>query len=296
MQLRWRFFVCPSLAIALLASGSSLAHADTVTAIPNDVHSAWFAVDGSTQAVHLYSLNTQESLGVDYLGALDTIKGTVSVASSVLYGTTPQLVQSKDQGGFFTQIDLSSGGSAVIDTSQAMVTGFSMFGGLTLTAPVTNSVSAGGSIRITDLHVDGTTGLVNGTVVGGNGVGTQSNVALWRIGHLSATSVFAGTNSCPTLFCDYFGAEGYSLYDVSLTASDLHLTEEGKNLFKQSLGLLSLGQSALLQVDPNMGTLTMTARFETPGIAISAVPEPAVWSMMGLGLLGLCAASRRQPG
>lgn len=295
MQHPWRFLVCPSLAIGLLASGSSLAHADTVTAIPNDVHSAWFAINGSTQGAHLYSLNTQESLGVDYLASLDTVRGTVSAAPSVLYGSIPQLVQSKDQDGFFTQIDLSGSGSAVIDTSQVMVTGFTMFGGLTLTVPVTRSVSAGGSISITDLHVDGTTGLVNGTVAGGNGVGTQSNVALWRIGHLSATSVFAGTNSCPTSFCDYFGAEGYSLYDVSLTASDLHLTEEGKNLFKQSLGLLSAGQSALLQVDPNMGTLTMTARFETPGIAISAVPEPAVWSMMGLGLLGLCAISRRKP-
>jgi hypothetical protein len=66
----------------------------------------------------------------------------------------------------------------------------------------------------------------------------------------------------------------------------LSITTAGFNVFTQSLGLLTLGVGALQTVD-DFGTITST-------INVSAVPEPSVYALMGVGLVAVGLVSRRR--
>ncbi|KGM40361.1 hypothetical protein JY96_10835 [Aquabacterium sp. NJ1] len=160
---------------------------------------------------HTLSGSEVLTFGADFNAWLDTIKGTVAAngASTV--------VATQDTDGFYTSI--------------------------TLTAPVLRSISSGGSVTLTDLNVDLNAKKVYATVIGANGVGTVTNVALWDIDTvLGPTNIALPANGSGTF---------------NLAVQGLHLTADGSAKVVSSLGLVTLGKATLAAVS-DFGGLSMT--------------------------------------
>lgn len=208
----------------------------------------------------------------DLLGALDTAKITTAA-----YGkATPTIT--KDTDGFYTNISVSAPiSSLVLDTNTFDVTNVNTKGGLTLTAPVVKSVSSGGSLTVTDLKVDLTSKTIYATLIGGNGVGTLSNFALWNYSTLVGPTTFTKAG-------DYID-------DIS----GLSLTAAGTTAFTQSLGLLSLGKAALSGIT-DYGTIHSAIHtvIDPSSLVTPAIPEPSTYALMGLGVAGIALARRRK--
>jgi hypothetical protein len=200
-----------------------------------------------------------------------------------------------DEFGFHDSSAVASPLSSVtIDTATQVLNGFVTNGGMTLTTPFLKSISNGGSLTITDLRADLNSGLVFGKVIGGNGVGTLDDMALWQASNITSTSNVEAHSLClPDELC--MGGGVYErINSVHADLSDLMLTQQGKDVFSRSLALQPLMQT-FLNNDLPLGKLSFDAQFKVAvGQNISVVPEPGTWALMGLGLVGLFAASRRK--
>ena len=240
-------------AAAFVAAGVASAAAITVPAgvISPDFDGMTFTGAGSL------------SFSADLLGALDT--GKVSVAG---YGAATATV-AKDADGFYTEASASAPITALtIDSVSKQVLAAATTGGATQTAPVLKSVSSGGSLTVTDLSANLSNNTIYATIIGGNGVGTITNFALWNFATLTGGTTIAGPGT----------------YNNSITG--LSLTTDGFAKFSQALGLLSLGKSAMQGIT-DYGTISST-------IVATAVPEPSTYALMGLGLIGVAVAKRRR--
>lgn len=236
----------------------------------------------TAQAWDLYISGTATlSFSADLQWALDT--GKVSVAS---YGYAAPAIVHQDTDGFYTAVSVTAPISTLTyDNVSTTLLGIGTVGGVTLTAPVLRSVSSGGQLTVTDLNADLSTQTIYADIIGANGVGTLSHLALWHVARITGSTKFYGA---------YGGL-------AVTTFSGLSLTSEGLNAFTQSLGLLTLGKSVLMGVT-DFGTLTAYVNTEPPLLShppltppwyVSPTPEPSTYALMGLGLIGLVAARRR---
>ena len=198
------------------------------------------------------------------LGALDT--GKIAVTG---YGAATANV-TKDTDGYYVSAGASAPITALtIDSASGSVLQAATTGGATQTAPVLRSVSSGGSLTVTDLNVDLANKVVYGTLIGGNGVGTLTNVAIWNIGSITGATAVAGVGT----------------YNTQITG--LSITTAAFNDFTKSLGLLALGTAALTSVT-DYGVINSTI------VATAAIPEPSTYALMGLGLIGMSLVARRR--
>ncbi len=213
------------------------------------------------------------SLSPDVLMTLDIIQTSVTS-----YGAAAASVM-KDSDGFYTQVSVAAPITSVsLDTQSTDIVSVATAGGIVMTAPARKSVGSGGSLTVTDLNVDLANKQVYATLIGGNGVGTLNNIALWNVGSVTSSGLITGYDS----HCGFYND---CLYVApGMTLSGLRLTADGFNKVAQSLGLLSLGKSALTGIT-DFGTITM-----------GAVPEPSTPALMGLGLAGLLISKRRRQG
>lgn len=239
-------------AVAVAAAGA--AHADVLT-VKNG--GATFQGSGTL------------TFSADLLGALDTAKMSVTN-----YGTISSVIQ-KDSDGYFSTISASAPMQTLsLDDTSLEVLGVGTKGGLTMTAPVLKSVSSGGSLTVTDITADLTTKTIYATIIGGNGVGTITNFALWNFATLTGPTKYTG----PGNYVD----------DIS----GLSLTADGFTKFSQALGLLNLGKSALQGIT-DYGTIHSVIN-TTLVLGTPSVPEPSTYALMGLGLVGIAFAARRK--
>ncbi|MBI2732133.1 MAG: PEP-CTERM sorting domain-containing protein [Aquabacterium sp.] len=209
------------------------------------------------------------SFSTDLLGALDTGK----VVLSPINGATG--VVQKDADGFYTQADITAKLKSfdINDSTNRILNAYSV-GGSNQTSPALKSVSSGGFVTIGDLWSDRTAKAVHGTLTGGNGVGTINDMIIWNIATIQGDSPLIAAGNYTTTF------------------SGLTVTSTAFDAISKSLGLLTLGKSALSGVS-DFGTITsrLTVTAVTP-----AVPEPATYAMMGLGMIGMAIAARRRRG
>lgn len=241
-------------AVVLAALGSTAAHADVLNVVTGG---ATFTGSGAL------------TFSADLLGALDT--GKISAAA---YGAaTPTIT--KDTDGFYTNINVSAPMQTLsLDTDSLAVLGVGTKGGLTLTAPVVKSVSSGGSLTVTDIKADLTNNTIYATIIGGNGVGTVTNFALWNFASIVGPVKYTG----PVQYVD----------DIS----GLSLTADGFTKFSQALGLLSLGKAAMQGIT-DYGTIHSVINTKLD-LGTPAIPEPSTYALMGLGVAGIALARRRK--
>ena len=240
-------------ALAFMAVGA--AHADALTVVKGG---ATFQGSGTL------------TFSADLLGALDTAK--ISTAN---YGAVTSTI-TKDTDGYYSQIAVSAPMQTLtLDDVSLQVLGVGTKGGMTLTAPVLKSVSSGGSLTVTDINADLTSKTIYATIIGGNGVGTISNFALWNFATLTGPTAYTG----PGTYVD----------DIS----GLTLTTDGFAKFSQALGLLSLGKAAMNGIT-DYGTIHSVLNTTLVLDSTPAIPEPSTYALMGLGLVGIAFAARRK--
>lgn len=202
----------------------------------------------------LDALNTASISAINYAPATSNIVGTA---------------------GSYTTISASAPmASMLLNTDTLAVTGVSTKGGMSLTAPgAIKSISTGGSLTVTDISVDLTSKTVFATIIGGNGVGTLNNFALWNYANLTGPTTYAGPGN----------------YTDDITG--LSLTSTGFTVFSQALGLGSLGKAAMQGIT-DYGSIHSV--LNTKLVIAPSVPEPSTYALMGLGMAGIAVAARRR--
>lgn len=213
-------------AAAFIAAGAASAATVTVT-LGNTVYKG-----------HTLSGSEVLTLGPDANAWLDTIKGTVAANGAGVVTAT------QDADGFYTDITMTAPlVSLNVDDANDNLQSLAGSGGITLTAPAMRYISSGGSVTLTDLNVDLNTKTVYATVIGANGVGTLTKVALWTL-----DTVLGPTNIA-------LPANGGGTFNLAVQG--LHLTADGTTKVVSSLGLARLGQAALAAVS-DFGSISMT--------------------------------------
>jgi hypothetical protein len=251
-------------AVALTAASLAAAHAEVISLNIGDTFD--FPKPGGGIQTLTASGTATLTFSQELLGALNVGQIKVTPTADVVSNIT------SDADGY-TNIAVTgtlTGGKG--DTSTLQITEVRSAGGATLTATKLTSISTGGFLTVANLSMDVLGKVIYADITGANGVGSISHYALWNAANLSG-----GTK-----------VEGPGTYINDVTG--LTLTADGFNTFSKALGLLSLGKAAMSGIT-DYGSVSSTI---VATEVVKSVPEPSTYALMGLGLVGIAAASRRR--
>jgi len=239
---------------------------------------------GGTLAVPGYDLSDLTGSGT--LTFSTTLIGALNAGKVQVSGIAPATATVVNKTNAATGVvSISSASAAAPVTSLTgdlvgstlTVTNVGTVGGAFQNAPTKNIATNTGSLSITNLNVDLVNKKVFADLVGGNGVGSMSQVYLWDIVNPIVGST---TFTIP--------AAGGVMSSTN-TISGLKITTSSFDIFAQAMGLTANGITSLKTVT-DFGTIVSTISAK----ATPTIPEPSTYALMGLGLVGMSLVARRR--
>lgn len=276
----------------VMSIAMSSAHADIVTANDSPTLSQVRLSSPVTAALTL----SNEAIGLINTTKTDPI--TQADGASITYTTKTNAVTQKVA---YTAVTISTPLTSVTyDTNRGNALLSEQFGGSFTVSNTTRNIATrgDGSLTISNLTLDFLTLSVTASVNGANGVGQRDKVTLFTFESPRDVSVTAGLVAIPPVLTPIPGvADPYAPYpsyptgyyaprppvftsslDMSLVPVSipaLNFTQEGQDIWNQSLGYT------------DAGTLTLKSVASFGSISSPAVPETGTLSMLGLGLIGM---------
>lgn len=268
-------FAVKPLIVAAAFVAASMANATSVTLPAN-----------SAVSVGDYTLS--DLTGTDTLTFSSTLIGALNAGKVQVTGVEPATATVTYKTNATTKVvSISTASAAAPVTSLTAdltgttltVKGAGTSGGTMQNAPAANIATNGGSLKIINLSVDLPAKKVYADLIGGNGVGTRTNVWLWDIATITGPS---------TIDLSTVPAAG-GVVSITSTRSGLTINPAAFDLFATSMGLTANGITSLKTVT-DFGTIVSTVSLK----ATPTVPEPATYALMGLGMVAVSLAARRR--
>jgi hypothetical protein len=259
-------------AAAFVAVGAANAAAPLTLNVGESITAAGWTVSNLTGSG---TLTFSGDLTSGLVGALNA--GTVVVEP--IAPATGQIEGALDQGGY-TKVAVAAVVTSLtgtFDGTTVTVGSVGTAGGAQQTSYDDGFTNTGGALAIQNLRVDLGAKVVYADLIGGNGVGTKSGIALWNIGKIDGPVTFTVNDAVN------------GVITAENTLSQLSITDEAFGYFVNSLGIIA-GGLPVLQGITDYGTIKSTISVNVT----QAVPEPSTYALMGVGLVGIGLMARRR--
>ena len=246
------------------------------------------------------------------IGALNVGKVTISGVGGATYSET----SIEDEFGDTYRTGATANASVIsltADNVTGKVLAVGSQGGAKQVGTRIGGTLNGGEASVTNLRFDLDNKVVYADLIGRSAaVGTTKpavdyvslNTALWTIGAISGpttippSALLAADPKTAMVAAGFtFVSKVGDLYTFSATneITGLKVTQAGFDFFKNSLGLLPTGISALEKVnDDVMGWGKVSSSMTFTVREVQTIPEPSTYALMGLGLVGIGMAARRR--
>jgi len=299
-------------ALAVSIAATAAAQAETVLAYPDTHYIYQYQPGDPPRPNPVPELTSLKPAVLDFsgsaVGALNAIKPSLSAQTGATLTETVKtnpITQVKS----FTNISLGlSVSSLTFDAQTRAMSTLQLLGGLTIKNVSGNVATTGGTLTLSNLHVDYGLKTVYGSLTGGNDVGTFSDVALWTFASVQGSptvpegppvlTLEQATAACTpgpdfvscvdSWWLQAANPQKIDMSHFGQSLTGLHLTTQAADLWGRSLGLTDAGLLTLNAVN-NSATAWGT-------LNIGTVPEASTTGLMlaGLGAMAVVATKRRR--
>lgn len=255
-----------TLALAsVLALAGGVAHAEIARGVTLNYEGDPITAFGATM---------QDLQGGGALTFSKSLMGALNAAGVVVTPVLPSTLATVNKQITVTAPIASLTGDYDSDTQSFTATKVRTTGGASMLAVADDFTNTGGSLSVTNIKVDLATKSIYADLTGGNNVGLQKQVLVWNFANIAGATTFKAVT-------------GTTVADNTLTG--LTISATAFDTFAKSLGLTEAGRGAMAQIT-DYGVMTSHI---TVGVIAPSVPEPSTYALMGLGLVGLAFAAKR---